>query len=118
MYKIKVKYSTGNSFGSYEEEEILEIEWQSLDLAKKNLQYIKEHYDMTESISNYLKSNDPKLDQYRDKIWFNAEDYVYTMKFELDNGNTMQILVPWIGYFECLESAEIITDNSDLKIEF
>ena len=112
MYKIKVIYSTGNSFDSYDEEEILEIEWESLDMAKRNLLHIQSHYNMYNKISSYLKPNDPKLNPYRDCIWFNIDSYAHTMKFELDNGKLFQMLLPWIGYFANLYSAEIIFDNN------
>ena len=118
MFKIKVKYRTGNSFDSYDEEEILEIEWESLDMAKRNLLHIQSHYNMYNKISSYLKPNDPQLNPYRDCIWFNIDSYAHTMKFELDNGKLFQMLLPWIGYFANLYSAEIIFDDNNLKIEF
>lgn len=42
MYRIKISYSTGNSFGSEDTWDYLELTWKNLDVAKENLQRIKE----------------------------------------------------------------------------
>lgn len=47
-YKIKISYCTGNSFGSEDTEDLVELDWDNLDIAKENLQYIKEHYKQYE----------------------------------------------------------------------
>lgn len=43
-YKIKIDYSTGDSFNSYNEIRYIDLEWSNLDVAKENLQRIREHY--------------------------------------------------------------------------
>jgi len=45
-YKIKISYSTGDSLHNYDTEDTLEISWNDLNVAKQNLKFIKEHYDM------------------------------------------------------------------------
>ena len=42
-YKIKIYYSTGNSFGTYNTETYLELTFKDLEIAKANLIRIKEH---------------------------------------------------------------------------
>lgn len=44
LYKIKIEYKTGNSFGSHDEEGEIEYKWENLEIAKENLKRIKEHY--------------------------------------------------------------------------
>ena len=41
-HKIKYGYQTGNSYGSESEESELEMSWENLDVAKENLQRIKD----------------------------------------------------------------------------
>lgn len=54
-YKIKLYYETGNSFGTDQAEDYLELTWQNLDVAKENLVAIKEHYTMHQEIESYHK---------------------------------------------------------------
>jgi hypothetical protein len=42
-YQIKISYRTGNSFGSHDEERTLEHTWKNKDIARENLDRIKEH---------------------------------------------------------------------------
>jgi hypothetical protein len=44
MYKIKYSYRTGDSFHSEDREEILEFDWEDIDLAKAALKRIEDHY--------------------------------------------------------------------------
>lgn len=72
MYKIKISYSTGNSFNSYTTEDYLDLTWNDLNIAKKNLINIKEHYDMYQLIEGYsTRSNKKKyLSENSNKDWF------------------------------------------------
>ena len=46
MYKIKINYSSGDSFNRYDNlERCLEPEWTNIEIAKENLKRIKDHYD-------------------------------------------------------------------------
>jgi hypothetical protein len=122
-YKIKYVYDTGDSFHTEEGVEgILEFTWTSIDIAKENLQRIKEHYEhykgqhsMFDRLSK--KAQKEKLAQIKEKDWFDAK-YESCIKLKADNGNLCSIYPPWIGYFESLVSVEIIEDNSDRKIVF
>jgi hypothetical protein len=42
----------------------------------------------------------------------------HTIRLKLDNGNDFQMTPYWIGQFESLREAEIIPDNTDMKITF
>ena len=72
MYSIKISYSTGNSFGSHDEIDFLDLTWSNLDIAKENLRAIKEHHDMYNLIEGYsTRKNAYKhiLDN-SDREWF------------------------------------------------
>jgi hypothetical protein len=120
-YKIKIYYQTGNSFGSEDTSDYIELTWKNLDIAKENLDYIKEHYEMYSDLNGYSyrkkRSNDETIELYKDKPWFVAE-YDFCLKLKTDDGQFMQISAFWCGYFEALHEAEIIADTSDMKISF
>lgn len=52
MYKIEITYITGNSFGSHETKDVLDLEWENLEIAKENLKAIKEHWTFYNKIEN------------------------------------------------------------------
>ena len=53
MYKIKINYSSGDSFNKYDGlEQFLEPIWSNIDIAKENLKRIQEHH-------NWVKNFDP-----------------------------------------------------------
>ena len=112
IYRIQYNYETGNSFGSHEETDILEFKWENLEIAKQNLQRIKEH---REFYCHFLNEKEAQT-----KDWF-VEKYKYCLKLQADNGNFAQIAAPWCGYFERLNWVEIIIETpeiSDMRIEF
>ena len=134
MYKIQLYYATGDSFESENVNKEIELSWENLDIAKENLKRIKEHYicylvdqEYSGKKSRYFNSltDEQKLmyDLRTQQPWYpypnekNAP-YHYSIKLIADNGNVFQISTFWCGYFEHLYSAEIITDNSEMKITF
>lgn len=130
-YKIKISYRTGNSFGSHDEEEFIDLEWEKLEVVKENLQFIKEHYKQYKELNgwNRVKTSEQIFKENKDKEWFvsqkrkNGESYIEEscIKFKADDEIFMQIYCFWCGYFESLQSAEIIIDvpeENDMKIEF
>lgn len=54
-----------------------------------------------------------EIGQYIDEYYANHCIILYA-----DNGNPMQIHCPWCGYFESLNSVEIVEDKSDRKVYF
>lgn len=114
-YKIKYSYKTGDSFKSWDESGILEMEWKKLSNAKAALKHIKEHYDWYRDQANsWRRLGDEPI----------AEPEWHTSKYEsvinlvLDNGNEVSFAAPWCGYFERLHTAEIVSDNDDMRIDF
>lgn len=131
-YQILLKYSTGDTFNTYDTEDTLELSWGNLDIAKDNLKRIQEHYKVYKLYSEvsgwrskYLEKDEVELFESRKtKDWFVTDKDHYTeqygIKLKADNGNDWQINAFWCGYFEHLESVEIIMDKNvnDLKITF
>lgn len=46
------------------------------------------------------------------------DDAQYNLILKTDDAKDWQFCAPWCGYFESLEWAEIVVDNSDMRIEF
>lgn len=129
-YQIKVKYQTGDSFGSQDTEDIIELDWNNLDVAKQNLQRIKEHYEQYRQLNGWRneyghKDRDSIIEKNKTKDWFVGEDNTtwstpeYCIKLYTDDGKPFQISCFWCGYFEYLHGAEIITSgDSDISFSF
>jgi hypothetical protein len=106
MYQIEYDYKTGNSFGSHDETDILEITWINLAIAKRALARIKEHYLWYDGRNSSYGEDIPK------PSWHDIE-YDFCLKIPLDNGKEVQISAPWCGYFETLYGAKIIKAIDD-----
>lgn len=126
-YRIQIDYYTGNSFGSEDLIETLEMVWTDLSVAKDNLARIAEHYRMYDEVErSYMKkrSRDSVLSENKDKPWFVKSkrhgDYesLHQLYLITDDGTPFMMSAFWCGYFEGLYSAEIIPDNSDMKVVF
>lgn len=125
-HRILVSYYTGNSFGSEDTKDYLDLSWDNLDVAKENLKAIKEHYKMYNKIersswNSPKKSREDVHAEYKDNWWFpDSEDSFHThnlMKLKTDEGKLMQQWNFWCGYFEGLYGAEIISEDNDMKFE-
>lgn len=135
-YCIKADYITGNS---YSQETIkdyqIELTWDNLDIAKENLQRIKEHHKFYRRLHNWdtrSETKDKILLSAIDKPWFadnGVKDkygymdiYEYVVILKTDEGEDYQYHVPWNGYFESLQRAriELVQPeiDSDMEISF
>lgn len=121
-YKIKIHYQTGDSFHNESAIDILEIDWESVEIAKENLKRIYEHYKFYNSLYSFStkKPREELIEENKTKEWFVPGYYEseHCLKLKLDNENEIQILAFWCGYFERLDMVEIIQDDSDMKIIF
>lgn len=74
IYKIKYIYDTGNSFETeHDVEGVLELTWNNLQVAEKNLERIEEHYKMYQEIEDSRwnkKTNQEILEAHQDNDWF------------------------------------------------
>jgi len=119
-YTIKIHYVTGDSFGSHETTNTVELEWENLDVAKENLQRIKEHYEYYSHINEmsleshkrgYIEKKHKFIESVKEKDWFVEQKYydsTNSLKLKTDNGKDFLLNAFWIGYFERLKGAEII----------
>ncbi len=130
-YIIKMKYQTGNSFGSSMAEDPVELSWENLDIAKENLKRIKEHYLFYREW--YAAWRKPDLEELKKnaeiKPWFVhripggfSDDFLHNIMLKLDSGEEHQYYAGmWCGHFERLMEAEIIPEpgqDSDMFISF
>lgn len=121
MYKIEVRYQSGNSFNTYIKEELLSPCWRHLDEAIKAMDDIQEHY------SAYLDtrwSPDKGWSKYKKKSWMIRENDVdlppakywhYDVRVKVGE-EYQNIPVAWIGYFETLISIKVIVDGAERVI--
>jgi len=116
VYQIKYSYETGNSFGREDREEILEYEWEDIDVAKEALRRIKEHYKWYESIAKwYVDDEIPKPKWHNISTRGISKDTEHNLiNVPADNGKEYQFWPPWCGYFETLYGAEIVVSGKDM----
>lgn len=114
MYDIKIFYRTGNSFGSEDAIDNLDLPVESLDIAKENLQRIKTHTEVMRKLDNsYREIDKPVIPDF----------YIVDTRgiiLKIDNERTHQIDYPfWTGYFESIQRAEIIAIGDDaMAVDF
>lgn len=118
MYKIKYHYRTGGSFHSEDREDILEFEWNDVELAKQALERIKEHYLWYESINNsysFRPKNIERPEWHKNELDEKGLEKIAIQNMlvlQMDEGKQVQFWCPWCGYFETLYGAEIVLDES------
>jgi hypothetical protein len=129
-HRIKVEYRTGNSFGSHDETDYLDEVWANLDMAKKSLKAIEEHYHLYMLFKKEWnvdeKQQEKALADAKKKDWFyqskksgESDYWQYSLGITLDDGSIKFISTGmWCGYFETLFVAEIESEESDTKISF
>jgi hypothetical protein len=84
-YRIKYNYDTGDSFRqSPDNSDFLEMVWEDLEVAKQNLQRIKDHYSQYRDCNSYSarKNKAEILEANKDKDWFVRKDRIFV--FEKD----------------------------------
>lgn len=118
MYTIKIDYSTGDSFNTYDTDTTLSGEW-TLEVAKENLKRIKSHYTLYQNRNNYysmgmqVKGKDI-LEDAKKEVWFYSDDntygiWEYCLNLLENDGSVKKYDTCWIGYFERLISARVIS---------
>lgn len=116
IYTIQISYTTGDSFSIYPTTNIIGFCWDNLNKAQEALKEIYLHEKYYSNV-NYYKHN--KLNE-QEKIEFlnirrnNNED---TLIIKDDNDNDHKISVFWRGYFETLQSADIIELSTTQDIQ-
>lgn len=117
-FDIRIYYKTGNSFGSEDTSDLLDIPMSSYEIAKENKRRIKEHYKIYQERHSYRKLTDLNFPDfyipYHD--WGNYKSDTDGIKLLIDDtGKEHELLSPfWIGYFERLNEVKIeIIDEDD-----
>lgn len=109
-YCIMVYYETGDSNGSYDMHNKLEMTWNKLDVAKENLKRIKQHHQwyLYKHPEFHLSRSKKKIK--RPAVVSDQHDTCFNLI--TDDGNECQISAFWCGYFENLDYARI-EENED-----
>lgn len=123
-YKIKIKYQTGDSFNTYEEEDILDLEFSNLEILEENINRIIEQNKYYRDNFEYGDiSVEEAIEKYGKERWFpkknvgwdSAQNSVVLLD---DSGNSFQYSTSqWNGYFETLLSIEAVVDLPKYEIE-
>jgi hypothetical protein len=121
IYQLMIYYTTGDSFGSYEHQEIFDFEWYSLELTKQNIQNIIEHYKQYKEIDNHYDKEELILNLNKNKEWFVENDDIKMQSRNclyiiLDNKNKVQIMPEWTGYSSFLNLIEIYKNSRSIEI--
>lgn len=111
MYTIEVNYTTGCSFTSETYTDDIGRAWEDIELARKALQSIKEHYELYAKRSR----DEEKEDKASEFDWYKNADrsdaylpWYFHLVVECDDGEWRQIPCDmWIGYFEELHSGKV-----------
>lgn len=113
-YNIIVNYDTGDSFNQYPGQVCTLVQlWTNLDIAKENLVRIEAHnraYKKIHGWGNYGKS---RWEDYKNEDWYSGE---WNVKLKMDNGELYDEHCDWVGYFENFNFAEIVPDDTGMKI--
>lgn len=84
-YQIRYTGTTGDSFSTHEMDNILELEWDNLDVATANLKRIQEHYEQYTEIRDGRYSRRKRIAQEvitsnKDKDWIVLETKIAAFK--------------------------------------
>ena len=104
-YKIKIRYETGDSFGTETCENYIDGEWKNLDIVHENAKRIKEHYRWYNSFHGYPVV--PGKAQVKRPSWLLDSMSENSIKLILDNGSEYIYSTFWCGYFETLYAITI-----------
>lgn len=125
QFTIEITYKTGNSFNTYTDTDTVDVVWSDLSKAKIALQYIKLHEEAMNDFRSAWTNKEKK--ELKDKLslqpWFKNtnDDYYYYILVPDDSDNPVPMYAFWMGYFEQINSAKIVTvnkDDDDMEIHF
>jgi len=121
VYRIRIDYQTGNSFGSHDETDYLDLTWENLDVAKANLKRIEEHYDLYRKINKYgitPKEKEKLIETNKNKDWFTLStygDFSSSLILKTDDYRDYMLHAFWTGYFERLHGGTIESFNDSMS---
>lgn len=101
MYKIKIEYTTGDSFKTYKAEGWVEFEWSSLEVVTANLSRIKEHYNWYQ-FHTCGKFQQSLYATPMERPAFTHPKYDESLLLMMEDGAERYYGTFWCGYFETL----------------
>lgn len=115
MYQLIAEYTTGNSFGSEETEDLIH-EFESKEVAIAAMKRLQEHYkwyqwDDKERAIKYWNEKPVEEPEWHKELEYNFQANYYN-----DLGNLVQMCAPYCGYFETLHSLEV--RGNEYRVEF
>lgn len=121
--RLRIEYTDGDSFRSYEDIDNLDYIWYNYKIAEANLQAIKKHSELLSNLSWKNTAEREKLLNEAKKEWWFVEDrpedgifgknlYENSIYLLKDNGETFQYSTPWTGFFASLQDVKIIIAES------
>lgn len=113
IYQIKLYYTTGDSYQTYDTSDILDMHWENLNVVTENLNRIKEHNDYLRNLKSYFKQKDLVK-----PAWFKVNDKFgesYSVNLLTDDRKEFTIFTFWIGYFQHLQYGEVIISLPSIK---
>lgn len=111
-YKIRVEYSTGDSFKTYDTHEDLDYNWTNEEIVKENAKAIIAHYNAYQAINNIWSNKKVDIEALKKEWWYsepshNGDTIDAGILLKLDNGTTFKYFCDWCGYFELLYKVEL-----------
>ena len=116
-FQIKAWYTTGDSFGTRNDYEILDYEWNNEEIACENARAIIEHYEAYAFENGKWTAKSKKdIGDYTKKWWYvkpygsenGYPEIEPSMNLKLNDGTLTLYRCPWCGYFESLTSVEVV----------
>ena len=127
-FRILCTYETGNSFNKEQDTDYIPITWEKIEVARDSLRRVAEHYRAFRAIHtrSYCRSQEEKAEQDKALKEASTKEWYVDVYGEIggsiiiktDNGKDYQFWPPWIGYFERLFTAEIVSDHREDRMVF
>lgn len=130
VYRIEIEYSTGNTFGTHVTTNMIDdVVFADLESAKQALKIIAKHKEMCEGAKSSWRMSEKeraeKLAELARQPWAVKSEYSSDYEFQLkvptskDCQEWETIYCFWMGYFETLHEARIVSDDDDgMSISF
>ena len=110
MYKIKYTYTTGDSFHTRQEEDVLPYEWKDIKEAERSMKRIEEHFRFYKENSwCYGPNSKIEFPDWWDCDYTDTYSKLHLINLEVQ-GKKIQFSPPWCGYFEHLDSIELVSN--------
>ena len=117
---IKVTYKDGDSFSSYESNEVLDYSWTDEKIVIENMIAISNHYRAYRA-ENDSWYRDPEIGDYKTSWWYAKPIYSRTdnidpgINLKRNDGTIFYYHCPWCGYFASLKA--VAMEIKPFKIE-